>query len=127
MNITIIDKKVAVDGISDTFEITSQVTITALGLEPEDQVTIWLTLLSEPLKGDCPCPPAMVQLPQVLDEVQLTCCGTPVVLSRQNPFVVLDAPQGIKLRAKLNSPVLTTQRVLLRETTSKPIGCQCEA
>lgn len=126
MNIVLIDRKVAVDGVSDTFEISSQVTITALGLEPTDQVTFWLTLLSEPLKGECPCPPLTVQFPQVLDEVQLACCGTPVVLSRENPFVVLDAPQGIKLRAKINAQMLTTQRVLLRETTSKPISCQCE-
>ena len=118
--------------VSDTFEIGRQITIVALGLAPTDVVTVWLVLLTKPVSDPCSCPPGQVQLPGVLDEQQLTCCDTPVTLTRARPFVVLDAPQGIKRRVKIEADTMDTQWVGYDETTSVNIdatsrGCLCAA
>lgn len=121
------------DGVSEPFEIVNQVTVVALGLEPGDEVTFWLVILTKPRVDPCLCPPGQVVLPEIADEVQLTCCDEPIVLSRTRPFVVLDAPQGQKIRAKLNEAapgVPSTQVVRYSETTTRNVndrlrGCPC--
>jgi hypothetical protein len=119
-----------ISGVSPTFEIREQITIVALGLEPLDVVTIWLVLQTTPVRDPCACPPGQVVLPAVLDEVQLRCCGTPVELTRNSPFVVLDAPQGITMRAKLATLTPSTQSVVYQETSTANVndrmrGCPC--
>ena len=62
---------------------------------------------------------------------QLSCCGEPVVLSRDRPFVVLDAPQGSKLRARLETTLQDTQVVWFQNTATTNVndrlrGCPCE-
>lgn len=118
------------DGVSPTFEIRSQITIVALGLEPLDEVTLWLVLQTTPVRDPCTCPPGQVVLPSVLDEVIYQCCGIPVVLTRESPFVVLDAPQGVTMRAKLETDTPSTQSVMFQETTTQNVndrlrGCPC--
>jgi hypothetical protein len=128
---TLINKD-TISGVSETFEIASQATFVALGLEPGDTITFFLVLLSEALRPACPCPPYAVTFPSIVDEVPLLCNGEPITLSRDNPFVVLDAPQGFKLRAKLNATVpYTTQILLMNELTTTAIndrlrGCASE-
>jgi hypothetical protein len=127
----LIDKD-TISGISNPFEIAEQVTVMALGLEPDDTVTFFIVLLSIPPRVQCECPPVQVQFVSIVDEVPLVCNGNPVTLSRDNPFVVLDAPQGFKLRAKLNQVItapLSTQTVFLNERTTTHIndrlrGCE---
>jgi hypothetical protein len=117
-------------GISPPFEIREQITVVALGLEPLDTVSFWLVLQTTPVRDPCACPPGQVVLPAVLDEVQLRCCDVPVVLTRTKPFVVLDAPQGITMRAKLVTLTPSTQSVVYEETTTANVndrmrGCPC--
>jgi hypothetical protein len=119
-----------INGISLPFEITHQITVVALGLEPLDVVTFWLVLQTTPLYNPCACPPGQVVLPAVLDEVQYRCCGVPIELTRANPFVVLDAPQGVTMRAKLVTLTPSTQVVSYQETTTLNVndrlrGCPC--
>lgn len=123
-----------IDGVSNVFDLNSQVTVWALGLEPADEVTFWLVLLTDPLKPTelCPCPPLAPIGPQILDEVQLTCCSDPITLSRERPYAVIDAPVGAKLRAKLEAAMITTQKVVMTTTQTNNIssymrGCPCEA
>lgn len=122
------------DGVSDTFQIQSQITVYAMGLQPGDLVEFFVCLVSDLVRSACVCPPGNVVLPSVVDEVPLTCCGEPISLSRERPFVVLDAPQGIRLRAKLtqddpNEP-LSTQIVWFNPTTTaindRLRGCPCQ-
>lgn len=121
-----------VDTVSPTFRIGKQVTIVALGLEVTDEVTVWMVLPTDPVKNPCSCPPGAVVLPSVLDEQQLpTCCGEGfVTLTRARPYVVLDAPQDVLLRVKLDTATLNTQWVGYGETTTEDLndylrGCPC--
>lgn len=119
------------DGVSGTFEITNQITIHAQGLEPGDEVTIWLVQLTDPTLDPCSCPPGRVELPSVLDETQLLCCDIPVTLTRERPFVVLNEPQGIHLRVKLALVgAHSTQRVYYVHSNTQNVndrlrGCPC--
>lgn len=118
------------NGISLPFEIAHQITVVALGLEPLDTVTFWFVLQTTPVRDPCACPPGQVVLPAVLDEVQYLCCDVPVVLTRARPFVVLDAPQGVTMRAKLVTLIPSTQVVAYQETTTVNVndrmrGCPC--
>ena len=123
------------DGVSDTFLIGTQSTVYAMGLQPGDVVEFFVCLVSDLVRSACVCPPGNVVLPSVVDEVPLTCCGVPITLDRDKPFVVLDAPQGIRLRAKLtqldpNEP-LSTQIVWFNNTHTANVndrlrGCPCQ-
>ena len=90
------------DGVSAPFEVSDQITVMAYGLEPGQRVAFYMVGLSETLRAACGpgCPPA-VTLPSVIDEMQLVCCDTHVVLTRTQPWVIIDSPQATKIRAKL--------------------------
>lgn len=126
----LIDKD-TVDGVSPTFHIGEQITVYAMGLESTDEVSLHMVILTDPAKPGCPCPPYNPTLPEVQDEVPLRCCGQEIILTRERPFVILNAPQRVKLRAKINNPgPLDTQTVWYEETTTKELtdefrGCQC--
>jgi hypothetical protein len=129
---TIISAAKTLDGVSDVFDIDGETTFIALGLEDTDQVTFWIVLLTDPLQPSCVCPPIAPVGTQVLDEIQHTCCGTPIVLTRERYYYIHDAPIGVKMRVKLeNSSLLTTQKVFKMRTstmniTSQMRGCPCE-
>lgn len=116
---------------SDPVEITSQTTFVALGLESTDTVTFWLVLLTDPVRPSCDCPPAGVTLPSILAETQLQCCGANVQITATNPVVILDYPQGFKVRLKLNvTGAATTQTVMMQDATTTNVtermrGCAC--
>lgn len=128
MNILI--NRLTAGGVSETFEATSQITVTALGLEPGDEVSFWIVLLTDMQRDPCSCPPGRVVLPEVLDEVQLTCCGEEVLLTRDNPFVIIDAPLNQLMRAKLFTSLPSTQLVYFNFTNTQNVndrlrGCPC--
>lgn len=116
--------------VSEPAVLTQQMTIMAQGLEDTDEVTLWLVQLSSFDAPQCSCPPGKVTLPQVMSENQLMCCGQPVVLTPEQPFVIVDAPLGWRLRAKWNISVPTTQVVSFRYTNTPNVndrmrGCPC--
>lgn len=137
MNQTPLISSNQLDGVSTTFEIRKEVTVHAQGLEPGDEVEFWIVQLTDPVRDPCACPPGVVTLPSVMDEVPLLCCGDRVILTRERPYVVLDGPQGVYLRAKLTGTdgdpfigPMTTQRVYFVESESRHIndrmrGCAC--
>jgi hypothetical protein len=128
--VNILINRLTADGISETFEATSQITVTALGLEDGDTVSFWIVLLTDMQRDPCSCPPGRVTLPQVLDEVPLQCCGEPVLLTRDNPFVIIDAPLNQLMRAKLVTALPSTQLVYFNFTNTHNVndrlrGCPC--
>lgn len=126
-----------IDGVSSTFSVEEQATIYAAGLHEGDSVSLEMVLISDPVKADpCGCPPGNVVLPGVIDVMPLTCCGAPITLTRQRPFIIIDAPLQQLLRVRLtqadpNLP-LDTQRVWMRPTKTANVndrlrGCPCGA
>lgn len=126
-----------IDGVSPTFSVDEQATIYAAGLHATDQVVVEMVLISDPVQMDpCQCPPGNVQLPAVIDSMQLQCCGEAITLTRERPFVIIDAPLQQLLRVRLvqtdpNIP-LDTQRVWMRPTKTANVndrlrGCPCGA
>ena len=135
MNNVLISRNI-VSGVSEPFEVSKQVTVYAYNLQPNEQVTFHIVALSELVKSACGnCPPA-VTLPTVVDEMPLLCCGERIVLTRDNPWVIIDSPQGTKIRAKLETAssgevvVPTDQLVVYNETNTENVndrmrGCAC--
>ena len=130
MKTVLIDRN-TVSGESQTFEIVRQITVHAQGLEPGDVVNFYMVQLTDLTYDPCSCPPNRVELPKVLDEEVLRCCGVPIALTREHPFVIMDAPQGVLLRAKLTyAGVHSTQRVYFVESNTQNVndrlrGCPC--
>ena len=135
MNHMLISRNV-VSGISEPFEVSKQVTVNAYNLQVGQRVSFYIVALSELIKSACGnCPPA-VTLPTVVDEMPLLCCGERIVLTRDNPWVIIDSPQGTKIRAKLETAssgevvVPTDQLVVYNETNTENVndrmrGCAC--
>lgn len=124
-----------VGGVSQTFELEEQATIYAAGLAASDSVTIEMVLVSDAVPQDpCGCPPGAVVLPGVSDAMTLLCCGVPITLTRDRPYVIVDAPLNQKLRVRLNqanpNAQIDTQRVWMRSTQTLNVndrlrGCPC--
>jgi hypothetical protein len=85
------------------FTIDSQVTVAALGLPTGVTVTFEMVQISSPIREQmCPgsCEIPAVQLPTETAWQPLMCCeGQPVRVNNANPYIVLDAPQHVRLRA----------------------------
>lgn len=119
------------DGLSIPFEVADQITVFALGLEPGDEVTFDIVMLSRFTPTPCVCPPFPVVLPSVIDELPLRCCEDIITLTRDRPWVIIDAPQGAKLRARLTAGGPITTQVVAYEETRTPYpsafmrGCAC--
>lgn len=128
---TFLIDRLTLGGVSTPFDLIDQVTVQAMGLHAGDEVHLEIVLLSDMTPPACACPPGRPTLPAVIDAVPLSCCGEPVVLSRDQPFVVLDAPQGSKLRARLETTMQDTQVVWFQNTATPNVndrlrGCPCE-
>lgn len=134
---TLLIDKDRIDGVSPTFSADEQVTVYAAGLHQGDVVSLEMVLISDPMKSDpCGCPPGNVTLPSVIDSMPLLCCGAPITLTRERPFIIIDAPLQQLLRVRLtqadpNHP-LDTQRVWMRPTKTANVndrlrGCPCGA
>ena len=85
------------------FTIDTQVTVAALGLPAGATVTFEIVQLSSPsrdqLKPGC-CEVPVDKLANELSWQPLMCCeGQPVRVNSATPYIVLDAPQHVRLRA----------------------------
>lgn len=128
---TLINKDTA-EGISETFSLERQITLMAYGLEDTDYVSINMVQLTRFQPAPCVCPPGNVVMPDVLGEWPLTCCGTEVRLTMDQPFAILDAPLGVRFRVKLENggTPISTQLVGYYETDTHNVndrlrGCPC--
>lgn len=85
------------------FTIDTQVTVAALGLPEGASVQFEMVQLSSPTRdtlqpGCCEVP--LDKLASEMSWQPLMCCeGQPVRVNSANPFIVLDAPQAVRLRA----------------------------
>lgn len=114
---------------SAVIDLKRQITVVGIGYGPFQTTTFELVLLTEFEPDPCACPPGKVILPGVADAVPLTCCGTLIQLSQDNPFVIIDAPIGAKLRAVQHGGPGAT--VFYNETDTHDVndrlrGCQCD-
>ena len=94
----------SISGVSlVNFTIDSQVTVAALGLPAGAHVRFEMVQISSPMREQiCPgsCEIPAVQFPLETAWQPLMCCeGQPVRVNAANPYVVLDAPQHVRLRA----------------------------
>lgn len=81
-----------------------QLTVMGLGLFDSDTITFEVLYVPTARGEACECPPLNAELPQASSTAPLTCCdGTPITLTEDKPFVILDAPQGFILRAKIDA------------------------
>jgi hypothetical protein len=91
---------------SRIFQVNSQRTVVAVGMEPDDYITFEVVLLGSGTPSSvCGCYMTQMQPGTILGVEELKCpaCETqtlrPVRLTDRNPVVVLDVPQGALLRA----------------------------
>ncbi len=105
------------DIVSPTFEIPvgEQITLYATGLAEGDYVRVELVELSEPSVNTDQCCSGPVVLPEVTAAVELKCRnGNPMRLTAGHPYLVLDAPQGVKMQARVeseNSGFIAVQKI----------------
>lgn len=117
---------------SDTFmiEFGSQMTITAVGLEPGEYLEFQLVHIPSIDPDRCACPPGEVILPSVASFVTLTCCGEPIRVTPENPVVILDSPQRSFLRAVLSADPMSPVYAWAIESKTSDVsdrmrGCRC--
>lgn len=107
---------------SRVFEIPvgGELTFVALGLEDEDYVHFEMVYVpNTPLVDHCGCPPAVVVPPVVTTKAVVQYNGTPVILKKNNPIVVMSVPQGQPMRAVrhiANENDKATFRLTMQET-----------
>ena len=87
------------------FAIEQQVTVAAVGLQPGESITFEMVAFTSPGRGEtcnpCDLPPILYAAEAAWQK--LMCCGAqPVTLSAENPVVLLDSPQHMRLRARFN-------------------------
>lgn len=110
---------------SAPFTIENQVTLFASGLQGSDKVVIEVVSMTKSGPSGDLCCPGPVSLPEINGAVPLLvrdCCADKAVeLTALKPFVVLDAPQKIPLRARVVAGAGATVEVELFETDSRGI------
>ena len=133
---TVIIDKDTLDGLSQPFEVPAgeQRMVVAYGLaDPDDEVAFELVKLSKFAPAPCQCPPGRVQLPAVIWWASLRCCGEPIRLTAEQPYVVIDNPQEILIRARLTLGGETLpedvevhlQTVAVSNLNDRMRGCPC--
>lgn len=117
---------------SDTFVIPygKQMTLTAIGLQPGDEVKVQMVHVPTLDPDTCACPPGNVTLPSVAAYTYLTCCCEPIKLTADRPVIVLDNPQRMLLRAELTAADTDGIWVWAAETDTRNVtdsmrGCDC--
>ena len=87
------------------FTIDDQVTVAAIGIPTGVEVTFEMVRLSTPnYETSCPgsCEMPAVQFASEVSWQPLMCCnGEKVKLTSGNPYIILDSPQHVRLRALL--------------------------
>lgn len=91
--------------LSTPFTVKKQVTLYATGLQGADKVVVEVVSISRSGPGGDYCCPGPVALPEVQDGVPLVVCGCdgvkgPVELTATQPWVVINAPRSVPLRAR---------------------------
>lgn len=132
-NKTLLFSRDSVTPYSRVFMVRKQVTVVALGLAEGQAIQFRMVQLKSgpPV---CPCPPLNVQLPDVQFSAPLTCCGDPIELTDVNPYVIIDAPQGVNIQAQY---LTTTEQpnfvaeVWYTESNTQDVndrqrGCPCQ-
>lgn len=119
------------DEVSPSFWINSQLTVVAFGLAEEDEITFEAVAVPAPLADPCKCPPSKVSMPSVADRFPLQCCGEDIKITSDRPYVILDAPQHITLRAVLHSKHPELIRAWAATTNTPNLsqwqkGCGCD-
>lgn len=91
-----------ISSVSDTFQIPygGEITVVAFGMQKGDYCHFEVVNIPgvEPATCDCAPPPNLDRALSVQERVLLQYKGKPVVLTPENPIVVLSAPQGFHLR-----------------------------
>jgi hypothetical protein len=118
------------DVVSDTFEvpIKSQITLYATGLQASDHVIVEMVGMSGTSGGDDVCCPSPVSLPEVTSAAELKCrSGKTMRLTAEHPFLVLDAPQGVPMQARVVSdmPGFITVELISDTNSSGCLACAC--
>ena len=112
---------------SQPFTIDKQVTLFATGLQGADKVVIEVVSMNRSGPGGDFCCPGSVTLPEVQSAVPLklcfSCTDTAVELTATKPWVVLDMPQKVPLRARKIVDADAVVEVELHETDSRGAGC----
>jgi ABC-type uncharacterized transport system permease subunit len=103
---TVIFNESSITGVSlVNFTIDKQITVAAIGIPAGVEVTFEMVRLSSPsyepiCPGSCEMPP--VQFAQEIAWQPLMCCnGNKVKVTAKNPYILLDSPQHVRLRALL--------------------------
>lgn len=122
-----------VSATSQPFEVKPQATVFAANLAGSDYVEFEVVAITPARRPSCECPPVPVVLPAVVWSAPLLCCGQPVRLTATNPYVLIDHPQGAKIRARLvTAEVGWTDKVVWLEQTAvdypndRMRGCTCD-
>lgn len=117
---------------SDTFylPVGGQITVTAMGLSGNDEVTFEIVLVPALDEDICPCPPFKHSIPTIAATAPLLCCDDPVRLHEGRPTVVIDAPQNSRFRARLTAASPSDVWVFAAGTETKHVtkdmrGCNC--
>lgn len=115
--------------ISEPFQIPvgGQVTLLAQGLQATDRVIVEVVTTTSSAQGMDVCCPGPVALPEVATAVPLRCRnGARAMLTPQYPWLVLDAPQDVELRARLIADDLAIVTVMLGVSDSAACHpCEC--
>lgn len=111
-----------------------QVTLTAYGLSKADSVVLEIVRLSDGVafSGD-PCNVCLSPSIEVIDSTPLLCPNrSPVVMTKEYPYVVIDAPQNTPIRARVISALpgaikveaqITDSRGEMANTCSRALPC----
>lgn len=102
-----------VGGVSLPFTVPfgGQLTLFALGLSGAEVIEFEIVRYTDPMNNGCACPPLAFEPLAPQSVAQLQSCNGPLQLSPTRPFLILDAPQGVPLRARFvgASPVVGQQ------------------
>lgn len=132
-NKTLLFSPTSVSPYSAVFYLSGQKTIVGLGFEDDESEVTFRIVDMDAAGPQCPCPPRVVNLPEVNASAPLTCCGEPIVVNINNPYVILDAPQGIAIQAVYTTPAggKITAKVWALDTNTRDVtermrGCPCQ-
>lgn len=115
--------------ISEPFKIAvgQQITLVAQGLQNTDRVVVEVITTTPSAPGMDPCCPGPVALPEVATAEPLRCRnGARAILTASHPWLVLDAPQDVELRARLIADDLAIVTVSMGPSDSADChACEC--
>lgn len=100
-------------------QVGGQITIFALGLSGSEYVEFEVVRYTDPMNNGCACPPLVFEpLAPELTSI-LRKCDTPLRLTSVRPYVILDAPQAVALRARfVGAGPVVSQRVWFEQTNT---------